>query len=169
MHICTVTVQCVNNFLFFFLSPLSNCNKLARQRRRISKRQCQCHHQTTTNPTTIPSAITKHRNLAQKHIPKSTETQKSTQPKINRNPKINLTQNQQNPKINPTQNQLKLTGKPNPKTVHTHRKTQPNGAESATRSAATGSSIAAAESSIATVGWRWEAKGRLWRRDGGQK
>ena len=120
--------------------------------------QRQRHHQTTTNPTTIPSAITKHRNLAQKHIPKSTETQKSTQPKINRNPKIN-----------PTQNQLKLTGKPNPKTVHTHRKTQPNGAESATRSAATGSSIAAAESSIAIVGWRWEAKGRLWRRDGGQK
>ena len=92
-----------------------------RQGRRISKRQRRHHHQTTTNPTTNPSATSKHHNLAHKHIPKSTETQKSTQPKINKNPKINQ-----------TQNQLKLTGKPNPKTVHTHRKTQPNGVGSAT-------------------------------------
>lgn len=95
------------------------------------------------------------------HIPKSTETQKSTQPKINRNPKIN-----------PTQNQLKITRKPNPKTTPTHRKTQTNGAESAAQSAATaavGSSIAAVGSSTAVVGWRWEAKGRLWRREGGRK
>ena len=67
-------------FSSFFLSPLSNCNRLARGR-------SQRHYQTTTNPTTKPSTTTKHRNLAQKNISKSVETQKSTQPKINRNPK----------------------------------------------------------------------------------
>ena len=71
---------CKRFFNSFFLSPLSNCNRLAQGR-------SQRHHQTTTNPTTKPSTTTEHRNLAQKNIPKSTETQKSTQPKINRNPK----------------------------------------------------------------------------------
>ena len=71
---------CKRFFNSFFLSPLSNYNRLVRGR-------SQRHHQTTTNPTTKPSTTTKHRNLAQKNIPKSKETQKSTQPKINRNPK----------------------------------------------------------------------------------
>ena len=66
---------CKRFFNSFFLSPLSNCSRPARGR-------SQRHHQTTTNPTTKPSTTTEHRNLAQKNIPKSTETQKSTQPKI---------------------------------------------------------------------------------------
>ena len=158
---------CKRFFNSFFLSPLSNCNKLTRQGRRISKRHRHRHHQTTTNPTTKPSATTntatQHRKISQNQQklknqpnPKSTETQKSTQPKINKNPKINL-----------TQNQLKITGKPNPKIVHTHRKTQTNEVGSVA-TAAIGSSIAAG-SSTAVVGWRWEAKGRLWRREGGRK
>ena len=96
---------CKRFFNSFFLSPLSNCNKLTWQGRRISKRHrhrhCHRHHQTTTNPTTKPSATTKHRNLAQKNIPKSIETQKSTQPKINRNPKSTQPKINKNPKINP--------------------------------------------------------------------
>ena len=113
---------CKRFFNSFFLSPISNCNKLTRQGRRISKRHRHRHRhrQTTTNPTTKPNATTKHRNLAQKNIPKSTETQKSTQPKINRNPKINPTQNQQKPKIYPiatTQHNANHTDPP-----ETHRK-----------------------------------------------
>ena len=103
---------CKRFFNSFFLSLISNCNKLTRQGRRISKRHR--HRQTTTNPTTKPNATTKHRNLAQKNIPKSTETQKSTQPKINRNPKINPTQNQQKPK-----------NQPNSKSIKNHRETKP--------------------------------------------
>ena len=53
------------------------------------------------HPTTKPSTTTKHRNLAQKINPKSTEKQLE----------------------NPTQNQSKLTGKPNPKSSWTHHKT----------------------------------------------
>ena len=45
----------------------------------------------------------------------------------------------------------------------------PNGAGFAATAAARWSSIAAAVSSIAVVGWGWEAKGRLWRREGGAK
>ena len=60
---------CKRFFNSFFLSPLSNCNRLARGR-------SQRHYQTTTNSTTKPSTTTKHRNLAQKKYPK-----------INRNPK----------------------------------------------------------------------------------
>ena len=90
---------CKRFFNSFFLSPLSNCNKLTWQGRRISKRHrhrhCHRHHQTTTNPTTKPSATTKHRNLAQKNIPKSTETQKSTQPKNSTHPPENLAQRSQ--------------------------------------------------------------------------
>ena len=69
---------------------------------------------------------------------------------------------------NPTQNQDKPTGKPNPKTVQPHWKTQPkpystenslempNGAKS-TASAAIG--FAVVGSSIAIVSWGWEVKG----------
>ena len=67
---------CKRFFNSFFLSPLSNYNRLARGR-------SQRHHQTTTNPTTKPSTTTtiEHRNLAQKNIPKSTETQNQPNPK----------------------------------------------------------------------------------------
>ena len=155
MHICTVTVQCVNNFLFFF--SLSS----------IKLQQTSAARKKNIQAPTPPSNYNKPNHQTQRH---HQTPQPSTEkyPKINRNSKINPTQNQhkpkinKHPKINPTQNQLKLTGKPNPKTVHTHWKTQPNGARSAARSAASGSSIA-------VVGWRWEAKGRLWRREGGRK
>ena len=93
---------CKRFFNSFFLSPLSNCNKLARGR-------SQRHYQTTTNSTTKPSTTTKHRNLAQKKYPK-----------INRNPKINPTQNQQKPQIYPiatTQHSANHTDPP-----ETHRK-----------------------------------------------
>ena len=87
---------CKRFFNSFFLSPLSNCNRLARGR-------SQRHHQTTTNPTTKPSTTTKYRNLAQKNIPK-----------------INPTQNQQKPQIYPiatTQHSANHTDPP-----ETHRK-----------------------------------------------
>ena len=76
---------------------------------------------------------------------------------------------------NPTQNQDKPTGKPNPKTVQPHWKTQPkpystenslempNGAKS-TASAAIGSAVV--RPSIAIVSWGWEAKGWWWRKIG---
>ena len=55
------------------------------------------------HPTTKPSTTTKHRNLAQKINPKSTEEQLE----------------------NPTQNQDKPTEKPNLKLIKTHWETQP--------------------------------------------
>ena len=89
---------CKRFFNSFFLSPLSNCNRLARGR-------SQRHYQTTTNPTTKPSTTTKYRNLAQKNIPK-----------------INPTQNQQKPQIYPiatTQHSAKHrpTGNPSEKPI----------------------------------------------------
>ena len=101
-------------FSSFFLSPLSNCNRLARGR-------SQRHYQTTTNPTTKPSTTTKHRNLAQKNISKSVETQKSTQPKINRNPKY--TQSLQLSTAPTTQTHRKPIGKTHMKNpTKTHMK-----------------------------------------------
>ena len=90
----------------------------------------------------------------------------------------NPTQNQDKSTGKPnSKNQSKLTGKPNPKTVQTHWKTQPkpysmeNSHEMPNEagSVVVGSSIATARSSIAVVGWGWEAKGRWWRREGGVK
>ena len=107
---------CKRFFNSFFLSPLSNCNRLVRGR-------SQRHHQTTTNPTTKPNTTTKHRNLAQKNILKSTETQKSTQPKINRNPKY--TQSLQLSTALTTQTHRKPIGKTHMKNpTKTHWKTR---------------------------------------------
>ena len=58
-------------------------------------RQNKKKEEENNHPTTKPSAATKHRNLAQKINPKSTEKQLE----------------------NPTQNQDKPIGKPNPKIV----------------------------------------------------
>ena len=69
----------------------------------LSQRLQQLSATEYNHPTTKPSTTTKHRNLAQKINPKSTEKQLE----------------------NPTQNQDKPIGKPNPKTVQTCRKTQP--------------------------------------------
>ena len=90
-------------FYSFFLSPLSNYfpspTFTTTQRTRIRRRK----KKITTQP---PNTATYHRKLTQnqqKINPKSTEKQLE----------------------NPTQNQYKPTGKPNPKTVQTYRKTQP--------------------------------------------
>ena len=91
-------------FLFFFslssikLLPFPNIyNNPARQ----NKKKEEENNHPTTKPK--PNTTTKHHNLAQKINPKSTEKQLE----------------------NPTQNQDKPTGKPNPKTVQTHRKPGP--------------------------------------------
>ena len=157
--------SCANDFFILFFSllyqtislplrlqqPVASPTSTTTQHGRIRRRKKKI--------TAKPSTNTKHRNLAQKINPKSTEKQLE----------------------NPTQNQSKLTRKPNLKIVQTHCKTQPksystensrkkpNGAESATRFAAVGSSIATTGSSIVFVGWGWEVKGRWWRREGGVK
>ena len=112
VNIYTVTIHRVNNFLYYFLSsvkPLlfpNYCNNPARQ---------------NNHPTTKPSTTTKHRNLAQKNISKSTETQKSTQPKINRNPKY--TQSLQLSTAPTTQTHRKPIGKTHMKNpTKTHMK-----------------------------------------------
>ena len=79
-HIHGYCSPCKRFFSSFFLSPLSNCNRLARGR-------SQRHHQTTTNPTTKPSTTTKHRNLAQK------KSQNQQKPKNQPNPKSTETPN----------------------------------------------------------------------------
>ena len=96
-------------FYSFFLSPLSNYfpspTFTTTQRARIRRRK----KKITTQPPNLappPNTATYHRKLIQnqqKINPKSTEKQLE----------------------NPTQNQDKPTGKPNPKTVQTYRKTQP--------------------------------------------
>ena len=93
---------CLCVFLFFFsLSSIKLLlfpniyNNLACQNK---KKEEENNHSTTK-----PSTTTKHRNLAQKINPKSTEKQLE----------------------NPTQNQDKPIGKSNPKTIQTHWKTQP--------------------------------------------
>ena len=97
------TVQCVNNFLFFFsLSSIKLQQTSAARKKNIQvlvpappsnynkpNHQSQCHHQ-TPQPST------------------------ETYPKINRNSKINPIQNQQKPK-----------NQPNSKSIKTHRETQP--------------------------------------------
>ena len=111
---------CKRFFNSFFLSPLSNCNRLARGR---SHR----HHQTTTNPTTKPSTTTKHRNLAQK------KSQNQQKPKNQPNPKSIETPNIPN-RYNSAQRQPhRPTGNPSEKPIwkiqqkptwKTHRKTR---------------------------------------------
>ena len=66
--------------------------------RQNKKKEAENNH-----PTAKPSTTTKHRNLAQKINPKSTEKQLE----------------------NPTQNQETPTEKPNSKSIKTHRETQP--------------------------------------------
>ena len=81
---------CKRFFNSFFLSPLSNCNKLTWQGRRISKRHRHRHHQ-TPQPST------------------------EKYPKINRNSKINSTQNQQKPKNQPNSKSIKNHRETKPK------------------------------------------------------
>ena len=133
MHIYTVIVDHENDFLIFFLSPLSNS------------------FFSPTFTTTRRTRITTQPSI--ENYPKSTEKQLK-----------NPTQNQDKPTENPTQNQSKLTSKHNPKIVQPHRKTQPkpfSTKNSREMPNGTGSAaIAAAGSSIAVIGWGWEAKGR---------
>ena len=96
--------SCKRFFNSFFLSPLSNCNRLARGR-------SQHHHQTQRHHQTPQPSTEKY-------------------PKINRNPKINPPQNQPN-RYNSTQRQPhRPTGNPSKKThmknpTETHMKNPP--------------------------------------------
>ena len=103
VHICMATVQCVNNFLFFFsLSSIKLQQTSAARKKNIQvlvpappsnynkpNHQSQCHHQTP-------------------------------QPSTETYPKINI-----NSKINPIQNQQKPKNQPNSKSIKTHWETQP--------------------------------------------
>ena len=97
--------------MIFFLSPLSNNFSSSTSTTTNSfpniynnpARQNKKKEEENDHPTTKPSTTTKHRNLAQKINPKSTEEQLE----------------------NPTQNQDKPTGKPNLKLIKTHWETQP--------------------------------------------
>ena len=116
VHICTVIVQCVNNFLFFFsLSFIKLQQTSAARKKNIQapmpapapppnynkpNHHSQCHHQ-TPQPST------------------------ETYPKINRNSKINPTQNQQKPKNQPNPKSTKPKNQPNSKSIKTHWETQP--------------------------------------------
>ena len=83
--------SCKRFFNSFFLSPLSNCNRLARGR-------SQHHHQTQRHHQTPQPSTEKY-------------------PKINRNPKINPPQNQPN-RYNSTQRQPhRPTGNPSKKPI----------------------------------------------------
>ena len=90
--------------LLFFLSPLSNYFSFSTYDYNPAwqnKKKEEENNHPTTKPK--PNTTTKHHNLEQKINPKSTEKQLE----------------------NPTQNQDKPTGKPNSKTVQTHRKPGP--------------------------------------------
>ena len=86
--------KCSHNTFTKILSPNIYNNSAWHNKKKEAK---------NNHPTTKPSTTTKHRNLAQKINPKSTEKQLE----------------------NPTQNQDKPTGKPNSKSIKTHGETQP--------------------------------------------
>ena len=92
MHICTVTVQCVNNFLFFF-----SLSSIKPQQTSVARKK--------TIPAPVPPPppnYNKPNNQTQRH-------HQTLQPSTEKYPKIN-----RNPKINPTQKQYTPTGKPSP-------------------------------------------------------
>ena len=102
VHICTVTVQCVNNFLFFVsLSSIKLQQTSAARKKNIQ-----------APPPAPPPNYNKPNPQSRRH-------HQTPQPSTEKYPKIN-----RNSKINPTQNQQKPKNQPNPKSTKTQKSTQ---------------------------------------------
>ena len=103
VHICTVTVQWVNNFLFFFSLSFIKLQQTSAARKKNIQAPA----------LAPPPNYNKPNHQSQRHH-QTPQPSTKTYPKINRNLKINPTQNQQKPK-----------NQPNSKSIKTHRETQP--------------------------------------------
>ena len=124
-HICTVTVQCVNNFLFFFSLSFIKLQQTSAARKKNIQAPA---------PAPPPN-YNKPNHQSQRHH-QTPQPSTETYPKINRNSKIN-----RNPKINPTQNQQKPKNQPNLKSIKTHWETQPKNSPHPSKNAAQRSRI----------------------------
>ena len=102
VHICTITVQCVNNFLLF----ISLFSIKLQQTSAARKKNIQA-----PLPAPPPNYNKPNHQTQRHHQTPQPSTEKYL--KINRNSKINPTQNQQKPK-----------NQPNPKSTKTQKSTQ---------------------------------------------
>ena len=98
VHIYTVTVQCVNNFLLFVSLPSIKPQQTSAARKK--------------NIQAPPPNYNKPNPQSQRH-------HQTPQPSTEKYPKIN-----KNSKINPTQNQQKPKNQPNPKSTKSQKSTQ---------------------------------------------
>ena len=107
VHICTVTVQCVNNFLFFFSPSSIKLQQISAARKK-------------NIPAPAPALVPPPPPNYNKPNHQSQRHHQTPQPSTEKYPKIN-----RNSKINRTQNQQKTKNQPNSKSIKTHLETQP--------------------------------------------